>query len=187
MKEEVKQEEKNEVYLENENLSKEPFLFVINIKNVDISFLCGCSLFCAIKFISIIMVLYGISGVLSSYQKNNYFDFILSFIYSTLYFISGFYLFKSSISFDYNSAEIGYKIYAILFLFDLFLFISNCFLIAFGISNALGEGHHFLKKYVFYLILGIFSFFIKLYFVWIAFSYMVHLKLNRIKVIMLAK
>ena len=95
MKEEVKQEEKNEVYLENENLSKEPFLFVINIKNVDISFLCGCSLFCAIKFISIIMVLYGISGVLSSYQKNNYFDFILSFIYSTLYFICGFYLFKS--------------------------------------------------------------------------------------------
>ena len=71
MIEEIKEEEKKENYLQNENSLKDPFLFVINIKNVDISFLCGCSLFCAIKFISIIMVLYGISGVLSSYQKNN--------------------------------------------------------------------------------------------------------------------
>ena len=187
MIEEIKEEEKKENYLQNENSLKDPFLFVINIKNVDISFLCGCSLFCAIKLISIVMVFYGISDIFSSFQKKNYLDFILSFIYSSLYFISGFYLFKSSISFSYNDAEIGYKISALLFYFELFLFISNCFLIAFGISNILGEGPHFLKKYVFYVIIGFFNFLIKLYFVWITFSYMIHLKLNRIKVIMLEK
>ena len=187
MKEDQKEENNNPSNLQNDNLTKDSFLFVFSVEKIDISFLCGCTLFAGIRLISICMVINGLSNVFFSYKNENYLDFILSFIYSFLYFISAFYLFKSSISLDFYDANIGYKIYASLFLFELFLFISNCFLISIGTISPLGEGKFFLKKYIFYLF-GQFSFaLIKLYFVWIVFSYMIHLKLNRIKVIMLEK
>ena len=186
MKEDQKEENDNKSNLQNDNLTKDSFLFVFSVEKIDISFLCGCTLFAGIRLISICMVINGLSNVFFSYKNENYLDFILSFIYSFLYFISAFYLFKSSISLDFYDANIGYKIYASLFLFELFLFISNCFLISIGTISPLGEGKFFLKKYIFYLF-GQFSFaLIKLYFVWIVFSYMIHLKLNRIKVIMMS-
>ena len=187
MKEDIKKENNEQSDLQNDNLTKDNFLFVLSVEKIDISFLCGCTLFAGIRFISIFMVIIGLTNIYYSYKNENYLDFILSFIYSFLYFISGFYLFKSSISLSFYDANIGYKIYASLFLFELFLFISNSFLTSIGIINPLGEGKLFLKKYIFYLIGGLFFTLIKLNFIWITFSYMIHLKLNRIKVIMLEK
>ena len=187
MKEEIKEENKEQPDLQNDNLTKDNFLFVLSVEKIDISFLCGCTLFAGIRLISIFMIINGLLNIYYAYKNENYLDFTLSFIYSFLYFISGFYLFKSSISLSFNDANIGYIIYASLFLFELFLFISDCFLTSIGIVNPLGEGKLFLKKYIFYLVGGFFLTLLKLYFIWITFSYMIHLKLNRIKVIMMSK
>ncbi len=187
IKEETKEENKEQPDLQNDNLTKDNFLFVLSVEKIDISFLCGCTLFAGIRLISIFMIINGLLNIYYAYKNENYLDFTLSFIYSFLYFISGFYLFKSSISLSFNDANIGYIIYASLFLFELFLFISDCFLTSIGIVNPLGEGKLFLKKYIFYLVGGFFLTLLKLYFIWITFSYMIHLKLNRIKVIMMSK
>ena len=187
IKEEIKEENKEQPDLQNDNLTKDNFLFVLSVEKIDISFLCGCTLFAGIRLISIFMIINGLLNIYYAYKNENYLDFTLSFIYSFLYFISGFYLFKSSISLSFNDANIGYIIYASLFLFELFLFISDCFLTSIGIVNPLGEGKLFLKKYIFYLVGGFFLTLLKLYFIWITFSYMIHLKLNRIKVIMMSK
>ena len=186
IKEEIKEENKEQPDLQNDNLTKDNFLFVLSVEKIDISFLCGCTLFAGIRLISIFMIINGLLNIYYAYKNENYLDFTLSFIYSFLYFISAFYLFKSSISLSFNDANVGYIIYASLFLFELFLFISDCFLTSIGIVNPLGEGKLFLKKYIFYLVGGFFLTLLKLYFIWITFSYMIHLKLNRIKVIMMS-
>jgi hypothetical protein len=181
---EDKIKKEKDIYLENENISKDPFLFIINIKKVDISFLCGCSLFCAIKLISIFMIINSISNIFFSFNSN-YINIIFSLIYNILYFISGFYLFKSTISFDFNESMIGYNIFAFLFICELLFFIFSLFLSSIGIIHPFGNGKRFLKIFVIYLFGGLIFFLIKLYLVWITFSYYVHIKLNRIKVIMM--
>ena len=182
---EDKIKKENIIYLENENLSREPFLYIINIEKVDISFLCGCSLFCAIKLISIFMIINGFLNILFSFNTKYYINLFVSLIYNVLYFISGFYLFKSTISFDFNESMIGYNIFAFLFICELLFFIFSLFLSSIGLIHPFGNGKRFLKIFVIYLFGGLIFFLIKLYLVWITFSYYVHIKLNRIKVIMM--
>lgn len=182
---EDKIKKENIIYLENENLSREPFLYIINIEKVDISFLCGCSLFCAIKLISIFMIINGFLNILFSFNTKNYINLFVSLIYNVLYFISGFYLFKSSISFDFNESMIGYKILSLLYIFELFFFITSLILSSIGVIHPFSNGKNFLKSFVIYFFVGLTYFLIKLYFVWITFSYYIHIKLNRIKVIMM--
>ncbi len=182
---EDKIKKQNDIYLENENLSKESFLFIINVEKVDISFLCGCSLFCAIKLISIFMIINGILNIFYSFNSKNYINLIVSLIYNILYFISGFYLFKSTISFDFNESMIGYKILSLLYIFELFFFITSLILSSIGVIHFFSNGKNFLKSFVIYFFVGLTYFLIKLYFVWITFSYYIHIKLNRIKVIMM--
>ena len=87
MKEDQKEENNNPSNLQNDNLTKDSFLFVFSVEKIDISFLCGCTLFAGIRLISICMVINGLSNVFFSYKNENYLDFILSFIYLNLLFL----------------------------------------------------------------------------------------------------
>ena len=131
------------------------------------------------------MIINGILNIFYSFNSKNYINLIVSLIYNILYFISGFYLFKSTISFDFNESMIGYNIFAFLFICELLFFIFSLFLSSIGLIHPFGNGKRFLKIFVIYLFGGLIFFLIKLYLVWITFSYYVHIKLNRIKVIMM--
>ena len=174
----------SEIKLQNINSTNEYFLFIFKPQTVDIEFCCGYSLFSTIRIISIILIILGIIDVLMTYLNTNFFNFLEAFIYSVLYLISGIYLFVSTITFKSNDALIGYKLYEFLFLFELTIFILKIILICIGIIHPLGEGSYFVRKFTLYLIFGISQEIIKLYLLWITFSYLINLKLNRIKVIL---
>ena len=174
----------SEIKFQNINSTNEYFLFIFKPQTVDIEFCCGYSLFSTIRIISIILIILGIIDVLMTYLNTNFFNFLEAFIYSVLYLISGIYLFVSTITFKSNDALIGYKLYEFLFLFELTIFILKIILICIGIIHPLGEGSYFVRKFTLYLIFGISQEIIKLYLLWIAFSYLINLKLNRIKVIL---
>ena len=174
----------SEIKFQNINSTNEYFLFIFKPQTVDIEFCCGYSLFSTIRIISIILIILGIIDVLMTYLNTNFFNFLEAFIYSVLYLISGIYLFVSTITFKSNDALIGYKLYEFLFLFELTIFILKIILICIGIIHPLGEGSYFVRKFTLYLIFGISQELIKLYLLWITFSYLINLKLNRIKVIL---
>ena len=50
MKEDIKKENNEQSDLQNDNLTKDNFLFVLSVEKIDISFLCGCTLFAGIRF-----------------------------------------------------------------------------------------------------------------------------------------
>ena len=174
----------SEIKFQNINSTNEYFLFIFKPQTVDIEFCCGYSLFSTIRIISIVLIILGIIDVLMTYLNTNFFNFLEAFIYSVLYLISGIYLFVSTITFKSNDALIGYKLYEFLFLFELTIFILKIILICIGIIHPLGEGSYFVRKFTLYLIFGISQEIIKLYLLWITFSYLINLKLNRIKVIL---
>ena len=174
----------SEIKLQNINSTNEYFLFIFKPQTVEIEFCCGYSLYSTIRFISIILIIVGIIDVLMTYLNTNFFNFLESFIYSVLYLISGIYLFVSTITFKSNDALIGYKIYEFLFIFELTIFLLKIILISIGLIHPLGEGSYFVKKFTLYLTFGIIQELIKLYLLWISFSYLINLKLNRIKVIL---
>lgn len=178
---------KIDIQSQNSNSTKESFLYIFKPKSVEVEFLFGCSLLNSIKFISIILICLGLINVLFTYINTNFFNFLEFFIYSVFYLVSGIYLYVSTVTLKYYDAVVGFKLYESLFIFELTLFILNIILIAFGIIHPLSEGANFLKKFSFYLILGSCGEIIKFYLLWIVFSYFVHLKLNRINVILLSK
>ncbi len=175
---------KIEIQSQNINSTNEYFLFIFKPQTVEIEFCCGYSLYSTIRFISIILIIVGIIDVLMTYLNTNFFNFLESFIYSVLYLISGIYLFVSTITFKSNDALIGYKLYEFLFLFELTIFLLKVLLICIGIVHPLGEGSYFVRKFTLYLLFGIFQEIIKLYLLWMTFSYLIHLILNRVKVIL---
>jgi hypothetical protein len=178
---------KIDIQSQNSNSTKESFLYIFKPKSVEVEFLFGYSLLNSIKFISIILICLGLINVLFTYINTNFFNFLEFFIYSVFYLVSGIYLYVSTVTLKYYDAVVGFKLYESLFIFELTLFILNIILIALGIIHPLGEGANFLKKFSFYLILGSCGEIIKFYLLWIVFSYFVHLKLNRINVILLSK
>ena len=175
---------KIEIQSQNINSTNEYFLFIFKPQTVEIEFCCGYSLYSTIRFISIILIIVGIIDVLMTYLNTNFFNFLEAFIYSVLYLISGIYLFVSTITFKSNDALIGYKIYEFLFIFELTIFLLKIILISIGLIHPLGEGSYFVRKFTLYLTFGIIQELIKLYLLWISFSYLINLKLNRIKVIL---
>ena len=175
---------KIEIQSQNINSTNEYFLFIFKPQTVEIEFCCGYSLFSTIRITSILLIILGIIDVLMTYLNTNFFNFLESFIYSVLYLISGIYLFVSTITFKSNDALIGYKIYEFLFIFELTIFLLKIILISIGLIHPLGEGSYFVKKFTLYLTFGIIQELIKLYLLWISFSYLINLKLNRIKVIL---
>ena len=177
------QEIKLEIQSLSNNLTNEKFLYIFIPKSVEVEFIFGYSLLPSIKIISIILIILGIINVLFTYLNNNFFNFLESFIYAVLYLVSGIYLFISTITLKYNYALIGYKLYEFLFVFELTIFILNILLISIGFIHPLGEGSTFLKKFCLYLGIQIFTEIIKIYLLWIIFSYFVHLKLNRVNII----
>ncbi len=178
---------KIDIQSQNSNSTKESFLYIFKPKSVEVEFLFGYSLLNSIKFISIILICLGLINVLFTYINTNFVNFLEFFIYSVFYLVSGIYLYVSTVTLKYYDAVVGFKLYESLFIFELTLFILNIILIALGIIHPLGEGANFLKKFSFYLILGSCGEIIKFYLLWIVFSYFVHLKLNRINVILLSK
>ena len=174
----------SEIKLQNINSTNEYFLFIFKPQTVEIEFCCGYSLFSTIRITSILLIILGIIDVLMTYLNTNFFNFLESFIYSVLYLISGIYLFVSTITFKSNDALIGYKLYEFLFLFELTIFLLKVLLICIGIVHPLGEGSYFVRKFTLYLLFGIFQEIIKLYLLWMTFSYLIHLILNRVKVIL---
>ena len=181
------QEIKMEIQSQNNNSTNEIFLYIFIPKSVEIEFILGYSLNSTIKMISIVLFILGIFDVLMTYLNNNFFGFLESYIYSVLYLVSGIYLFISILTLNYNDAIIGYKLFEFLFVFEFGIFILNILFISIGIIRPLGEGSAFLKKFCLYLGIGIFVEIIKLYLLWIIFSYSVHLKLNRVNIILQSK
>ena len=64
------------------------------------------------------------------------------------------------------------------------MFLLKIILISIGLIHPLVEGSYFVRKFTLYLTFGIIQELIKLYLLWISFSYLINLKLNRIKVIL---
>ena len=171
----------------NNNSLNEPFFFVFVPQKLDVDFLCGCSLQCGVKFISIIFLVGSVIGIISSSMSEIMFDTIVSSVCSILYLVSGIFLFKSTLTFNYLDAKISYFFYAILTIYDIVTFLVECLLISLGIMNPFGDNSFSLEKFTIFLVGGLASEIIKIYLVWIVFCYMVHIHLNRTKLVLLLK
>lgn len=171
----------------NNNSLGEHFFFVFVPEKLDVDFLCGCSLQCGVKFISAIFLIGSIIGIISSAMSKIMFDTVVSFVCSIFYLVSGIYLFKSSITFNYLDAKLAYYFYAILTIYDIITFLFECLLISIGIMNPFGDNSFSLENFLIFLVGGLVSEIVKIYLVWVVFCYMAHIHLNRTKLVLLMK
>ena len=104
---------------------------------------------------------------------------MLSFI---LYLTAGFYIFYSTMNFNYTYSNKAYLIYAIIFLVSLIDNILFFFMILSGNFKPLGEQDR-IRTALIFLAAVLISMAIQLYLLWIVFSYSIHLKHKRIALV----
>lgn len=170
----------------NNNTEKEKFLFFFTPDKVDFEFLCGCSLHTGAKVISILFIINSLFGIFFSGFNKSVLLILSGLAFSIGYLVSGIFLYKSTITFEYSDAYFGYAVYAGIWIVELILTLSKLILIFFRIYNPFDEKTNFFIQFITYLASEFFSKIIALYFVWIVFCYSVNIKLNRKKLILLS-
>lgn len=165
----------NELYNMQDLPSKEKFLFLFKIDSLANQSFCGCSLRLGVKIIAILFLAAAMSKFFSAFEKDNILNILLSAVIFCIYFIAGYCLIYSSIYLNAEYAYYGYVIYAIIF-FYLFLQTLLMFIfIVIGFYDPVGELDFFYKLvallFAITIMLGL-----HLYFIWICYSFWMHLK-----------
>jgi hypothetical protein len=158
---------------------KDNFLlfFPVTEENYCKHFCCGCSLKCGIQFISIISIINGVFGIIDSFYSKNFLSLILVAFLALCSLLGGSYLFSSVGSYREDFAMRGYFFYLINFYVDLISFLIGMILImAFHTDiEHMGKISHAWFFFI-YLLVAVFYFLIRIYFLYVIFSYCMYVK-----------
>jgi hypothetical protein len=166
-----------------ENINRDKFLFCFEPVTLAKESCCGCSLKTGVQMIALIFIAAALSNFFSALRTDSIFNLILSGFAFVLYFIAGVCVIYSTMSFSFIMAHTGYVIYAIVFIINAADNLIVLLLIFLGVYAPFGGSDSFKIGLVFLAaiacIIGI-----HLYLVWIVFSYAIHLKHNRLQLVL---
>lgn len=162
--------------------AKEKFLFLFQLDYLANQFFCGCSLRFGVQIISLLFLVASISKLFNTFSQVHVLNILASGAVFTIFLITGFCLMYSSTYYDPHLAFYGYFIYALIFYYLIFQSLAMLVFITLGLYNPLGESDYMIKITIILVsILLIFCF--HLYFVWICFSFWIHLKNKNLELI----
>jgi hypothetical protein len=164
------------------NPTKEKFLFYFQPRDVARESLCGCSLRIGVQVIAILFIATTLSSLFSALRLNSLIDLILTGIAFTLYLIAGICVMYAANVFSFTVANIANTIYSLLFILNLINYLIVSLLILLGVYTPLGTEDHF-KAGLIFLIASALIMAVQAYMIWMVFSFMVHLRNNRIGLI----
>ena len=164
------------------NINDEEFLFIFSFPKFEYDFWFGISLQKAVLLISFCFILSGASTFLSVLKTNNTFNFISSLSILSIYSIAFLLLLISSCNHSYVISYIAYLIYSGVLFVNILEVIVMSFLIAIGVYSPNGLENPIIKAFSF-LLIGIMVSCVYMYFLWIIFCYVIHLKYNRVELV----
>jgi len=164
------------------NPDKDKFLFFFVPRNLNVDCCCNCSLKTAIIIISIFYVISSTTNLFEAIKTPSIINLVVAGINLVLYFAAGFCLIYSTINQSFKHAYIGYFIYTIFFFYYLITNIIVLLFILTGYYRPMPEISAIANAFIFLIIITLFMV-IYLYLVWIIFSYTIHLKHKRLKLI----
>jgi hypothetical protein len=164
------------------NTDKDKFLFVLEPNNLAVDCCCGCSLKTGVQIISIFLIICSLSNFTASLQESSTLAILINMLSFLLYFTAGFYIFYSTMNFNYTYSKKAYLIYSIIFLVSLLDNILFLLMIISGNFKPLGEQDR-IRTALIFLAAVLISMSIQLYLLWIVFSYSIHLKHKRIALV----
>ena len=99
------------------NPDKDKFLFVFEPDNLAVDCCCGCSLKTGVQIISIFLIISSLSNFTASLHESSTLAVVVNMLSFILYFTAGFYIFYSTMNFNYTYSNTLYviKIYYISF------------------------------------------------------------------------
>lgn len=165
----------SDLYSNSDIPSKNRFLFLFRLDWLANQFLCGCSLRLGVQIISIVFLAASMSKFFNVFPHDNLRKTVTAAIIFLVYFIAGYCFIYSSVYFNAEYAYIGLVIYTLIFYYivlDNLLFI---FFVSFGVLNPFGAVKSILNIIMLTAGLVILLLF-HLYFLWICYSYWIHLK-----------
>lgn len=152
------------------------FLHFYKPKTIDKDCFCGWDLKSGMKIIGMFLLFEFITNILTVFKENNAREITFSLVLSVIYLIDAYYIMKSSITLEYDSAIIGYHLFSIVFFLDVTFLVMDVviFFLFDKITFAFVTTLEFLGFSIFEILLMSFEF----YMVWISFCFTVHIKLG---------
>lgn len=165
----------SELYNNQDIPSKNRFLFLFKLDWLANQFLCGLSLRLGVQIISIVFLAASMSKFFNVFPHDNLRKTVTAAIIFIIYFIAGYCFIYSSIYNNEEYAYVGLVIYTLIFYYILLDNLLYIFFVSFGILNPFGAVKSFMNVLMLSIGLGLLLLF-HLYFLWVCYSYWIHLK-----------
>jgi hypothetical protein len=164
------------------NPDKDKFLFYFEPNNLARDCCCGCSLKFTVQIISLIYLAASLSSLFTAIRMHSFVDILISLAAFTVNFVAAVCVIYSVVRYKFLYAHSAYFIYAVLFLITL---ADNLIILIFIFA-----GYYYplpsetiMTNGIIFLIAILIVRSIDLYFLWVIFSYAIHLKHNRLPLI----
>lgn len=158
-----------------QNPSEEKFLFVCTVRQVDKESFCGISLKIAVRIISVVALISSGFQIFDAIHVSKIFNMIWAICLSVFFLIISFYTLMSTINNKYSYCQMGYYVFAILFLLKTLYYLVNTILFIIGFFNPFGSGFFEIKGLAYTIGEGVILVFY-CYFVWVIYCFMIELK-----------
>lgn len=169
--------------LNNLNTDNDHFFFIFTPKTVDIECCCYFCLRTAMKLLAVSFLFGATSSFMSAVKSVSPLIIIISVVMSLLSLVIAFYLFIAAVNLNAHYSNVAYVLFEIIILINLIEDLTAMVLLCLGIISPLGNQNVFLVLIIF-VIVCLITVGVNLYFLWIVFSFKVHLKNNRLRVVL---
>lgn len=164
------------------NTDEDRFLFCLTLPKFEFDCCCGLSLRTGVLFISLFFVFSGMGSFYTVFFSTSNFDYYSAFGLLVAYLLGFILLGISAFTYLYQFAYSAYLIYSLILLINFGEVVGITIMIFIGLYIPNGNENAFVKGMSF-LLVGFLLSFIFAYFIWIIFSYAMHLKYKRVGVI----
>ena len=172
----------NITYTQIANVNDDEFLFCIDFPKFDFDFCCGCSLRTGVLMIGLFFILCGIGSLINVITAGTIIEYYMTITMLVIYSIAFIFLILSGFLYSYLFAYIAYMIYIIILFLNLFEIFSMTILIFLGFYTPAGSESRIVKG-IGFLLVGMLLTCLYLYCLWIIYCYMIHLKYERINLV----
>lgn len=173
--------------LNNNNPDRDKFFFIFTPLTVDIECCCCFSLRTGMKILSFFFILLAAFILYSTPSAQSNLMAIIYLIFTGLFLIISISLYLSTNSFHYHHVYLAYVIFELIILLNAVEDICGVIMIYLGVIVSPIAPPVYLNYFPFviisFILLCIITIWIEIYMLWLIYSYMIHLKHNRLKVI----
>ena len=173
---------KNVLFKDITNVNDDQFIFCFNFPEFEYDFCCGFSLKNGSIFLSFLFLIFSIISLLNILNSNKKFEIFSSIFLIIIYSICFLLILISTFNYNFTFAYYAYLIYTIMLILNLSEILISTIFIFCGIYVPKGRENVFIKG-ISFLLIGILYVGVYVYFLWIIFCYVIHLKYNRIELI----